>query len=173
MRLTHNRNVKLYPYKLEGRLLESTKNHPYLGVCITDSLSWTAHINNITSSAYRALGFIKRNLYSCSKPIKQTAYLALVTPLLEYSNSIWDPHQKELINKIEIVQKRQPDLLQIHMIDPQASQLLSKTWNGTLCKTGGLQIDSQYYRKQDRAFFFLFVFVCLFVFVLFVCLFFF
>ena len=74
MRLTHNRNVKLYPYKLDGRLLESTKNHPYLGVCITDNLSWTAHINNITSSAYRSLGFIKRNLYSCSKPIKQTAY---------------------------------------------------------------------------------------------------
>ena len=38
------------------------------------------------------------------------------------------------------------------MIDPQASQLLSKTWNGTLYITGGLQIDSQYYRKQDRAF---------------------
>ena len=38
------------------------------------------------------------------------------------------------------------------MIDPQASQLLSKNWNGTPCKTGGLQIDSQYYRKQDRAF---------------------
>ena len=66
----------------------------------------TAHINNITSSAYRSLGFIKRNLYSCSKPIKQTAYLALVRPRLEYSNSIWDPHQKELINKIEMVQKR-------------------------------------------------------------------
>ena len=64
MRLTHNRNVKLYPYKLDGRLLESTKNHPYLGVCITDNLSWTAHINNITSSAYRSLSFIKRNLYS-------------------------------------------------------------------------------------------------------------
>ena len=96
MRLTHNRNVKLYPYKHDGRLLESTKNHPYLGVCITDNLSWTAHINNITSSAYHSLGFIKRNLYSCSKPIKQTAYmyLALVRPLLEYSNSIWDPHQK-------------------------------------------------------------------------------
>ena len=62
MRLTHNRNVKLYPYKLDGRLLESTKNHPYLGVCITDNLSWTAHINNITSSAYRSLGFIRRNL---------------------------------------------------------------------------------------------------------------
>ena len=55
---------------------------------------------------FRSLGFIKRNLYSCSKPIKQTAYLALVRPLLEYSNSIWDPNQKELINKVEMVQKR-------------------------------------------------------------------
>ena len=32
--------------------------------------------------------------------------MALVRPLLEYSNSVWDPHQKELINKIENIQKK-------------------------------------------------------------------
>ncbi len=80
----------------------------YLGVTITNNLSWSTHtcINNITSNANRSLGFIRRNLYSCSKPIKQTAYTSLVRPLLEYSNSVWDPHQKELIQKLEMIQKR-------------------------------------------------------------------
>ena len=32
--------------------------------------------------------------------------MALVRPLLEYSNSVWDPYQKELINKIENIQKK-------------------------------------------------------------------
>ena len=32
--------------------------------------------------------------------------MALVRPLLEYSNTVWDPNQKELIIKIEMIQKR-------------------------------------------------------------------
>ena len=106
MRLTHARNTKLFDYKLGECILDETDSHAYLGVNITNNLSWSTHINNITSSANRSLGFLRRNLYSCSKPIKQTAYMALVRPLLEYSNSVWDPHQKELINKIENIQKK-------------------------------------------------------------------
>ena len=106
MRITHTRNPKIFAYKLGNHLLQETTSHPYLGITISNNLSWSTHINNITSSANRSLGFIKRNLYSCSKPTKQTAYFALVRPLLEYSNSVWDPHQKELINKIENVQKK-------------------------------------------------------------------
>ena len=94
MRITHNRNPKIFNYKLGECILETTNSHPYLGVCITSNLSWSTHINNITSSANRSLGFIRRNLYSCSKPIKQTAYMALVRPLLEYSNTVWDPKPK-------------------------------------------------------------------------------
>ena len=76
MRITHVRNPKIFDYKLGECILEETNSHPYLGVNITNNLSWSTHISNITSSANRSLGFIKRNLYSCSKPIKQTAYIA-------------------------------------------------------------------------------------------------
>jgi hypothetical protein len=106
MRITHVRNPKIFQYTLGGIILEETKCHTYLGVHITDNLSWSKHINKITSSANRSLGFVRRNLYSCTKPIKQTAYMSLVRPLLEYSSSVWDPHQKDLINKLNKVQRR-------------------------------------------------------------------
>ena len=32
--------------------------------------------------------------------------MSLVRPLVEYSSSVWDPHQKDLISKIELIQKR-------------------------------------------------------------------
>ena len=38
--------------------------------------------------------------------LKKSAYTTLVRPLLEYSSSVWDPHTKTLVNKIEIVQRR-------------------------------------------------------------------
>ena len=106
MRLTHSRSTKLYNYTLDGRTLETTNSHPYLGISINKDLSWTTHVNNITSSATRSLGFIRRNLYSCPKSTKQTPYMALVRPLTKYSSSVWDPHHTGLIKKLESVQKR-------------------------------------------------------------------
>ena len=106
MRITHARNLKVFDYKLGDHILEEVSNYPYLGVNISNNLSRSTHINNITSSANRSLGFIRRNLYACPKSIKQTAYMSLVRPLVEYSSSVWDPHQKDLISEIERIQKR-------------------------------------------------------------------
>ena len=38
--------------------------------------------------------------------IKKIYLYTLVRPLLEYSSSVWDPHTKTLVNKIEMVQRR-------------------------------------------------------------------
>ena len=56
--------------------------------------------------ANRFLGFIfiKRNLYSCSKNVKNLAYKILVRPTMEYCGCIWDPSTNELTQKLESVQ---------------------------------------------------------------------
>ena len=56
--------------------------------------------------ALRTLGFMRRNLYSCPKEIKEAAYKGLVRPVLEYSGSIWDPSGVGLQNELEKVQNR-------------------------------------------------------------------
>ena len=62
--------------------------------------------------ASRTLNFIKRTLYRCSKEVKETAYLTLVRPFLEYASSVcnWDPYQLYLISNIEKIYKEElPD----------------------------------------------------------------
>ena len=60
----------------------------------------------ITATANRTLAFVRHNLYSCPQHIKKSPYTTLVRPLLEYVSSVWDPHTKTLVNKIEMVQRR-------------------------------------------------------------------
>ena len=78
----------------------------YLGVTVAYDLNWHSHIDNIVSKAYKNLYFVMRNLKFASRETKSIAYLTLIRPILEYACSVWDPHQKCLIDKIESVQRK-------------------------------------------------------------------
>ena len=88
---------------MNGKPLPTHEQHQYLGLAIHQSLSWSDHIHNITSKASRSLNFIRHNLSNCSKEVKESAYLTLVRPCLEYAACVWDPYQLYLKNEIEKV----------------------------------------------------------------------
>ncbi len=49
------------------------------------------------------LRFVKRNIKTSNKKVKEMAYNTYVRPQLEYSSTIWSPWQKTLSQKIESV----------------------------------------------------------------------
>jgi hypothetical protein len=48
----------------------------------------------------------KRNLRITNQETKSAAYFSLVRPNLEYCASIWNPHHKQSIQKLEMTQRR-------------------------------------------------------------------
>ena len=44
-------------------MLKVTKDSTYLGVTISNDLSWANHISNITAKSNRTIGFLRRNIY--------------------------------------------------------------------------------------------------------------
>ncbi|XP_072030452.1 uncharacterized protein [Amphiura filiformis] len=93
-------------YNLGNSSLVETTSHSYLGVEISQDLKWDTHISKVTASANKTLGFIRRNLSSCNKETKATAYTALVRPTVEYCASVWDPYTNEHIHEIGKIQRR-------------------------------------------------------------------
>ena len=51
-----------YQYTLYGEILESADSARYLGVSISEDLTWNSHIKEIAGKANQTLGFIKRNV---------------------------------------------------------------------------------------------------------------
>ena len=78
----------------------------YLGIMVTDGLSWSSHVQSIYSKANSTLGFLRRNLRRCPAKLKESAYIWLVRSKLEYAASVWDPHLAKDINKLENIQRR-------------------------------------------------------------------
>ena len=78
MHVAHQWNLLFTTFRMNGRPLEVTSCHTYLGIGIDNKLSWAEHISNTVSKANKILGLLRQSLYSCSPFVKETAYKTLV-----------------------------------------------------------------------------------------------
>ena len=78
----------------------------YLGITISENLSWTDHITANVKKANAQLGFLHRNLKGCPQALKRTAYVSLVRSPMEYSSTIWNPNLEKDKEALEKVQRR-------------------------------------------------------------------
>ena len=78
----------------------------YLGVDLSNNLSFNNHVDRICNSVNKTLGFLRRNLRVNDKKLKTISYQAAVRPVLEYCSSCWDPYTPRNTQKLEMVQRR-------------------------------------------------------------------
>ena len=50
--------------------------------------------------------FLRRNLRISNEQTKSAAYFSMVRPIIEYCSTVWNPHTKEYVSKVEMVQRR-------------------------------------------------------------------
>jgi hypothetical protein len=106
MKISNKRNPPDRDYTFCNQKLQEVQSHPYLGIEIDNKLNWNMHRKNTVTKANRVLGCLRRNLWFCTKEVKETAYMALVRPILEYASSAWGPYQEGHINQLEAVQRK-------------------------------------------------------------------
>ena len=106
MRVSRPRKPLQHFYSLGNEILHELSDAKYLGIQIDNKLDWNKHIATVAASGQSKLAFLNRNLKGCPKKLRDTAYISLIRPILEYSCSVWHPHKKSNKDKIEKVQRR-------------------------------------------------------------------
>lgn len=96
----------LYNYEIGNNPLKRVAEVKDLGVIFDTKLSFSCHVDYITSKAYSALGFIRRN----SKEFRdhmtlKSLYVSLVRTKLEYCSIVWNPYYLKYSTRIEKIQK--------------------------------------------------------------------
>ena len=138
MSISHKKVPLAFSYSMNDCVLERVKNYPFLGVTISDNLSWSGYIHNVICKSNRTLGLLRRNLWNCKSEVKDTAYKYLVRPQLEYACAVWDPHLKNDSYNIEMVQRRAAGLSVESAVAKRGSfRVFSRNWVGKPCKSAG------------------------------------
>ena len=88
-------------YQLHGEILAKVPTAKYLGVNISNNLSWTPHVDYVGKKANQKLGSLR-----CPVSSKCLTYTSLVRSGLEYAAPIWDPITDKDSWKIESIQRR-------------------------------------------------------------------
>ena len=105
LNITKRHNPVNFEYNIHGHPLQVVSEAKYLGVVLTNDLSWNRHIESTSMKGMRALSFLRRNLGSCPPKIKERCYNTFVRPILEYASCVWSPSTKKGVSKIESVQR--------------------------------------------------------------------
>ena len=118
MHITRARTTKKHPYVMHDQQLEIVTETKYLGITISNNLSWNNHINNIVASTNQAQGMLRRNIKKAPQHTKTMAVNTLnkIKSRIQLSSAVWDPYTKENIDKIERVQRRELDMCITTMI---------------------------------------------------------
>ena len=91
---------------LNGDVLTEVDQHIHLGVTISNTLSWSFHINAAIAKADRRLSVIRRCQNILPRSCKEMLYKTTIRPVLDYGDIIYDPCLKSESEAIEKFQRK-------------------------------------------------------------------
>ena len=87
--------------------LEEAISFRYLGVILSEDLSWGDHVKNIMSKTNQRLGLVRRIKHPLPLHARLTLYHSLILPLFDYGGVIWgDKNSATLMNDLQIQQNK-------------------------------------------------------------------
>ena len=149
MTVTRKINKIIHKYKLHEHELKRVNSTTYLGVELSENLTWNRHIAKTCNKATKPLSFLRRNLRVRNVQAKSLAYKGLVRPTLEYCCSLWDPHHKNQDYQLEIIQSRTARfVLRRYHNTSSVTNMLQQLNPESLCQRRSKMRLTMFYKSQ-------------------------
>ena len=90
---------KLYNYPnlyLNGTQLTQVDYHSHLGLVLNSKMTWSHHIEQVSSKAWKRLHALKRTRHMVPKNAALNIYKSMIRPTVEYGGVIYDNSGQQL-----------------------------------------------------------------------------
>ena len=84
-----------------SRKIEQTQCVKDLGIKMSDTLSFTDHIETVCNKVWQRCGWIIRTFHARDMHTMKTLWCSIVQPHIDYCSQLWTPHRVGDIQKIE------------------------------------------------------------------------
>ena len=93
-------------FRVSGQKINPTTSVKYLGVHLSDSLTWEIHFKNLQAKLNRAIGLLCKIRHYAPKSLLKTIYISLFNSHLIYACQIWGQSKTKLFQDIEKLQDK-------------------------------------------------------------------
>ena len=105
--------------------LERTDSFKYLGVTISQNMTWQDHISWIVNKVNQHLGVLRRVRQMLPLQSRLTLYNSLVLPLFDYGDTVWGKkYNFTLMENLQILQNKAAKIILDHRPHSSASKAL-------------------------------------------------
>ena len=95
-----------YLISIDGFTIKRTKIVKYLGLVVDDALTWSQHIDYISTKIAQGVGILKRTRSFLPKQSLLTLYQSMIEPYFRYCNIVWGQCNETLLVRLQTLQNR-------------------------------------------------------------------
>jgi hypothetical protein len=103
--LKHNQ-IALNQITMGGVPIPEVDTHINLGLMLSNTMDWQAHINKIIQKVSYKLSNLKRLQYKLPRSTLECIYLTMIRPIIEYSDIVYDNLTINQSDQLENIQRR-------------------------------------------------------------------
>ena len=92
--------------RLNGQIIKEVNTHKHLGLTFNTSLTWSDHISNLVAKSSMCIGLLRRISRDVPRQCCEILYKAMIRPLLEYADVIFDGCSDSDAQRLESTQRQ-------------------------------------------------------------------
>ena len=95
-----------------NRTIKQEQSFKYLGITISENLTWHEHIEKLMGEINQRLGLLRRVKSFLPLDARQIFYTSTILPLFDYADVIWgDKNNSELMNSLQTLENKAAKLI--------------------------------------------------------------
>ena len=101
-----------FSLQISDEFLDKVDCYKYLGVIKNETLTWSDHVDYISTKVNQRLGILRRIKHLLPIQTRELYVKSMILPLLDYSDIVWgDKHNKTLMAKVQLLQNKAAKLI--------------------------------------------------------------